>query len=569
MNLMPLPELLRDCLSEAGECRDTLNDAEMEAWLDAGHDAECSHPNCRNVINGPVKRFHDSVEGGASRHCTLVDVAPWALSEAMSGCYPRREAYDALRVAFEDCKPEAAYDFPRIMRWAAAQADPERAHRDNVDEEAFWAARPELAAIRQFARARRVGPWGMLGCVLVKVSAMVPPDVVLPPTIGSAASLNFDIALAGKSGETKSATIAASDDYITVTPEPERKKPGSGQGLAKCFAYVEKPPKLPPRQVGTAWSVIAEFPEVENLNAAGGRSGSNLLAELRSAWSGERLGEDYSDRQKTIVLQRHRYRLSVVIGVQPLLAGPLFNGADAGTPQRILWLPVSDPGVPDERPSEPGWVKLERWPRPKGLRDKYADDSLLECLAVPQDPSGLTVLNVPQDIIDHIDNAQVNKLRDPNSVDTLASHRNLVRLKTAALLGVFAGRYDKITDEDWELAGVVMQVSDRTREGIQAQITAESQARNVSAGRAAGERKVAEAAVVGSAEDAAVRRVADRILTKLDPHEGQRYSDVRRGIAHKDRQHVEAALELLVDEGRVRVEEIPGTGEAGRLLWPL
>jgi hypothetical protein len=66
--------------------------------------------------------------------------------------------------------------------------------------EEFWDARPVLRHIRDFARARRVGPWALLGCVLVRVVAAVPPNVVLPAMIGGNASLNLFLGVVSVSG---------------------------------------------------------------------------------------------------------------------------------------------------------------------------------------------------------------------------------------------------------------------------------------------------------------------------------------------------------------------------------
>ena len=52
----------------------------------------------------------------------------------------------------------------------------------------------------------------------------------------------------------------------------------------------------------------------------------------------------------------------MIVGVQPLRAAPIFEDADAGTPQRFVWFPVSDPDRPKERPEEPPPLDLPAWP---------------------------------------------------------------------------------------------------------------------------------------------------------------------------------------------------------------
>jgi hypothetical protein len=55
----------------------------------------------------------------------------------------------------------------------------------------FWEAREVLRHIRDFARARRVGPWALLGCVLVRVVAATITKIVIPTLTGGQVSLNL------------------------------------------------------------------------------------------------------------------------------------------------------------------------------------------------------------------------------------------------------------------------------------------------------------------------------------------------------------------------------------------
>ena len=226
-----------------------------------------------------------------------------------------------------------------------------------IDEEAFWNAYPELTACRDYARSVRVGPWAMLGGALTVAAATIPPHVVLPGIVGDYASVNLYVNLVGESGAIKSQAVAAARAWLQTVSPPDPVKPGSGQGVAKCFAYV-KTTKSGPVQVGKRWTAVAMIPEVDTLTAAGSMTGSSLWAELRSAWSDERVGHDYADATKSVVLQPRRYRLCMIVGVQPLRAGPLFDDVDAGTPQRFVWFPVDDPGAPNSGPTPQGPLDL-------------------------------------------------------------------------------------------------------------------------------------------------------------------------------------------------------------------
>ncbi len=176
-------------------------------------------------------------------------------------------------------------------------ADPEGF---KADERAFWESRAVLRNIRDFARASLVSPWAMGNhCFAITLSA-IPPYVVLPGIVGDVASLNYFGLAVGESGEAKSTAIRAGHVFLTTTPDILVSRPGSAEGLAKCYAFSELIPKplriagqSPRQQTGTHWSVLALIPEIDTLIAASERSHS-ILSELRGGWSGERLGGDYS-----------------------------------------------------------------------------------------------------------------------------------------------------------------------------------------------------------------------------------------------------------------------------------
>ena len=277
---------------------------------------------------------------------------------------------------------------------------------------------------------------------------------MLPSIVGSVASLNLDVALVGRSGEAKSAAMRASADWLKAEPNYAPSKPGSGEGLAKCFAYKRKLPHGGGwEQVGKQWSVLAMIPEIDTLTATAGRGGATIMSELRSAWSGERLGHDYAGEDKRIVLEEHRYRLCLVVGVQPLRAGHLFDDADAGTPQRFVWFTAIDDDMPDTEPDEPTGLTLGRWERTTGGNGSGVgvvglvdiDTARNRQLADTADPAHFEVLNVPDIARDEIKTVQRALRRGNANVDPLDGHRLLVALKIAAALMVLEGRRHTIT----------------------------------------------------------------------------------------------------------------------------
>ena len=153
--LTPLPNVLRECLSDPGESVDPLNDAELDEFLDK-HDNPfgCDYADCEHTPDGPVNKFNRRTgDEGASRHDTMVnDVLPWAFREAIAGCYPAREAFDALRTAWDDAMAATGErhrhgELYRLAKHAAARAiaepQSEQVH-DDADQAAADTDAPRL-----------------------------------------------------------------------------------------------------------------------------------------------------------------------------------------------------------------------------------------------------------------------------------------------------------------------------------------------------------------------------------------------------------------------------------------
>ena len=314
-SLAPLPEALRAMLSAAVDHADPKTPAELTTFLDA-HAAE----NRAHALKGQLTAFANAIGDGASRHDSMCAVLVWAFREAIAGCYPARRAYDELAAALAAAKPHAGPgEFDRMACWAAAQAekaDPAEtlARLDrppaHIDDEPFWTARDALRDLRQFARARRVGPWAMLGYVLARAVAAIPPTVVLPPLVGSHASLNLFVALVGPSGAGKGGASGAAADWLGTDPPTFLATLGSGEGMAKVFAYKHRVGgnTVPWTQAGLRASVSFDAPEVDNLTAFATRTSSTLLPQSPSAYSGQELGFSYADPATAVRLCAHRYR---------------------------------------------------------------------------------------------------------------------------------------------------------------------------------------------------------------------------------------------------------------------
>lgn len=394
----------------------------------------------------------------------------------------------------------------------------------------FWSTRPILAHIHQFAQARRRSPWAVLGVSLVRANGIVPPATALPPHVGGRASLNTFIALTGPSGAGKGTSEATARDAVTFcwhdgrTVDLPEFPIGSGEGIARTFMPPPKDKEGNPEreQIITA---LFSAPEIDTAAGLFARSGSTLESELRKVFSGEQLGFTNAQAHTRTQVPAHAYRCSLIVGVQPGRAGALLDGADGGTPQRFIWLPVLDADMPDERPPEPAPLTITQ----------------------PRFTGDLTVPDVARAAIDAHQLAMHR-----GEVDPLDGHRLLVRLKVAAALMVLDNRREApaINDEDWHLAGVVMAMSDRTRAWVQRE-RAEA-ARRSNRGRALASAERDE--VVSDRKLLRAKQAVVRWLAKSGELPAR---ELRPKLKADIRDYFDPAIAELADEGQILVIDVP------------
>lgn len=581
-DIPPLPDALRRCLSSASpDEAEPLTDAEFDAFVQAPEHNRNDRPA---ALDGVVSLFADEVCDGGSSHEALVRALPWAFREVRAGCYAASMVIQEMQQAFLDSftwdgrSPDgrdrpAPNEFLRVAAWAAAQAlkaDPAktlaRLDRNDptkvkIDEDAFWSARPELAQLRDFARSRRVGPWSMFGAVLARAVAVIPPSVVLPDLRGSYGSLNLFVALVAPPGKGKGTSEAASEDALCTDPEVHSATPGSGEGILKEYAFKRKSDQVDVRN-----SVLFTVSEIDSLAALKNRSGSTLMPELRKAWMGEQLGFGYAADDKKFAIKRHRYRMTMVVGVQPGRSETLFEDADGGTPQRFLFFPTTDPDRPKgRRPPNPGSVKLSRWPdgvlvtEGRDTEKIDGDDGekvfsfAVEPLRLAEraDPEGFHVLRVAQVIEDAID-AETEADLDGTYGDDLNSHGTMARLKVAAALMWLNRRTNEITEQDWELAGIVKAVSDKTRALTVGDLRERAERSNDARAKAEARREVVKTDAVSEQR---MTRATDLVRKHVQAAERISRKALRNKLRPELRDHLDDAVDRLVAAGVVTREE--------------
>jgi hypothetical protein len=408
----------------------------------------------------------------------------------------------------------------------------EVARTSSLDDGDFWTARGELEHIRTYAQAQMACPLAVLALVLARVVCQAPVSVVLPDIIHDHASLNLTIALVGISGGGKGGATGVARRAVNIgTVNFDTHTLGSGQGIAHGYGHWDKDARTVVRH---AESVLFTVEEVDHIAGHNAQNGSTTLAELRRFSMGEKLGHLYVDPTRRVQIGAHTYRGAIVVSVQPTRAGVLLDAAEGGTPQRFWWVPTIDHNPPDIEPGRP---------EPRAWRLPPSDD------LPPVDPfTGLRPIPVCDIARTAIRDAQ--RARNRGEGDPLDGHALLTRERIAAALGLLNGHYG-ITDEDWALAGNLMDISDTTRAGVVAALEAKARTGNVARAHQEADREE----VKEERQDQRVARWLGDILRRAG--DWVNGSDLRRRLTSRDRPAFESAIAKLVAAGQIVSEPIP------------
>lgn len=392
---------------------------------------------------------------------------------------------------------------------------------DELDDSWFWRSRPALRHINVAARARRTGPYGVLGVVLLRVLACTSHEVTLPPLIGGPASLNSAGALLGTSGLGKGASDAVGRELLPGTADLYETEVASGEALSHAFTARQKDGSW----ARVRYAALINFAEIDSAAGASARPGSTLSAAMRKAWSGEPLGALTADTSRRAEVERHSYRACLALAVQDGRAGWLLDQAPGGLPQRFAWFSTTDFHVPSQRPAWPGPLP---W-RPRGHRPGP--------------------LEVDERVAATIDDDRVQRLRGIGAADE--GHMMLVCLKLAAGLGVLDGRHE-VTWSDWLLAQHLMEHGAEAR--ARARRVLEDTAVREAATR--GELDGVRRAVADEERaDVLRRRTWQRIWEICDRPKGATYADLSRDVSRPQREYLDDVLMGMIEEGTVQAHE--------------
>jgi hypothetical protein len=135
----------------------------------------------------------------------------------------------------------------------------------------------------------------------------------------------------------------------------------------------------------------------------------------------------------------------------------------------------------------------------------------------------------------------------------------LSRLKVAAALAILERRYE-ITEEDWQLAGYIMSVSDTTRGAIEAELRERSEWQSKARGKAAGVQKATADEVESELKTQAASKA---IRARLEGRGWLSRSDIRKALRSDRRAFFDDAIEHLEGSGLIEERSVTGTGQPG------
>jgi hypothetical protein len=420
----------------------------------------------------------------------------------------------------------------------------------------FWDARRELAHIRQAAHARQRAPLAVLHVVLARVAASTSHTIELPAIVGAPVGLSYLTALLAPPGTGKGSASQIAAELLPLEDDIADLPSGSGEGIVEAlFGWADEDDEDGKKQKvhrQVRHNAYVYIDEGQVLTELGRRSGATLLPTLRTIFTSGPLGSANASRDRHRIVPAGQYTYGIVVGFQPGTADALLADADAGTPQRFSWVNATDPNVPADTPDWPGPLD---WHTPDaGTLDRIVRRGAYTRHTLQIDPT----------IAREVQVADLARIRGETHVNPLDAHRDLLRLKLAALLALLEQRVH-VTDDDWRLAGQLQNASDTTRTELVAHTASQAAAREDATSERLARRQVH---ATERTHEWHVVEAARAIRRKVTDASEITVAEARRKLSRAQRELFEEALAHATDQGWVTEQEEPGHGEAKRTLRP-
>jgi hypothetical protein len=468
--------------------------------------------------------------------------------------------------------------------------------------------------------------------VLSNLLSWLPPRVALTDRDGdtsgveTAGSLNFFLHLIGESGagKTRVKNVAQSIvepnvcRYGTRTVDgikPDLLTAGTGEGLLKHFVSAVKDKEAGKDKGDSAATVMTQFTdvgyvavdEVSNYVAELARPNTKAPGVMTSLWSGQDTGTNTSSIDSRASLPAHAVRLVIVVLAQPELCAALLTDEliAGGTPQRPLWLPAEDwtpcpvtqPPKGSAPPPIPRLVTLTQvHPAIGGSTSAQPAKSINELpfeLNFPRptvspplaDMIWIKQPKAAQDYIAAFDAAHAANKLSPAARAALSpeerrarkgvriqQHAVLVRLKVTAALALLHARNRtdmQPTDQDWELAGVVMRVC----LGMLAAVYVEAEAVREIEAHDRGVQKATELDATNTAmeskRESRAIKVAEALRERLFREGPLSLTQIASRLSKPQRDVREAAIQYGEDQRWFTYVKGESGVTGGNLYWPL
>jgi len=264
------------------------------------------------------------------------------------------------------------------------------------------------------------------------------------------------------------------------------------------------------------------------------------------------LGEANASAERRRIVPAGSYSIGIVAAAQPEVLGPLFDDLAVGTPQRFLYFAGTDPTLPDEPP---------RWPGPLSRTPIDLERAERAFLAIR--PHHVRIhINVAAEIRQ----GDLLRQRGQDSGGPWAAHRNLLRLKVAALVAVLDGGRVDVSEDDWRLAGMVVDVSDAVRTGAQRALAASAAEREAETSLRYAQRAVHADKLT---EDRRTLACVDAIVAKVTRKPGElTRGKLRASMGARQRDFFGEAFDRAIDFGVIEERSQPGQGEDRARLYP-
>lgn len=411
--------------------------------------------------------------------------------------------------------------------------------------EDFWSARPYLHEIRNAAHSRAISADAVLHVVLARVGAWIPYQIRIPAIVGSPSPLSHFAVILSNAGIGKTTAVRLG---VELVPAPfglevvDQLPIGSGEGFVESLFEMRGEGKE--KEKFQAWHngfVVAD--EIETLGKLKDRNGSTLWSTMRSAWSGEVIGQNNAGQATRRVVPFGSYTFGFVTNGQLELMGPVFDDVGAGMPQRFFYAMATDPNIPDEAPNWSGGPLV-------------TGDDLRSIKEVP--------IAIEPTIARGVRQRKVQRSQGIVEVDPYEAREDLLRLRSAGLLAILDRRHN-VNSEDWELAGILVETSRNVRQYTQAAVASVHERTEAATSKRLARRQVESTAAVQGWQ---IVEAAKTIQKKVIREPGVTVRSLQRRCSRAQREWFSAGLDHAIEQGWVREQPAPGQGEDMRTLWP-